>query len=181
MHRVLPFQAIALAVGLLVGCSESGTRIPTAPEPQPALAAALAGAADNVQVKLTIGIRTGQTVHFTIAITGGDPNVDPVWTCASADTTVALAGHTNYGCSATGVGVGTTDITRDRHARHGDRHRLRRPSSDPSTASRRHRARRRHGSDGPDRPVHPRNHRRGTPTPNRHGHARPPTLWWRRP
>ena len=111
MHRVLPFQAIALAVVLLAGCSEWGTRIPTAPEPQPALAAALAGAADNVQVKFTIGIRTGQTVHFTIAITGGDPNVDPVWTCASADTTVALAGHTTYGCSATGVGVGTTDIT----------------------------------------------------------------------
>ena len=34
MRRVLPLQEIALAVCLLVGCSESETRTPTAPDPQ---------------------------------------------------------------------------------------------------------------------------------------------------
>ena len=111
MHRALPFQAIALAVILLAACSESGTRSPTAPDPPPPLAAALASGTDTVQVQFTIEIRTGQTVHFTIAITGGDPNVDPVWTCASADTAVASAAQTASGCSATGIGVGNTTIT----------------------------------------------------------------------
>ena len=51
MQRVLPLQAIALLVCLL-GCSESGTRSPTAPSPPPPLAAALAPAADTVQVQV---------------------------------------------------------------------------------------------------------------------------------
>lgn len=111
MQRVLPLLAMALAVSLLVGCSESGSRSPTAPDPPPMLAAALAPGTDTVQVQFTIEIQTGQTVHFTITITGGDPNVDPVWTCVSADTTVASAAQTASGCSATGIGVGTTTIT----------------------------------------------------------------------
>ena len=110
MQRVSPIQAIALAVCLLVGCSESGTRSPTAPNPPPPLAAALAPATDTVQVQFTVEIQTGQTIHFTIEITGGDPDADPVWTCASADTTVAQAAQSASGCSATGVGVGTTTI-----------------------------------------------------------------------
>ena len=83
MQRVLPLQVIALAVCLLVGCSESGTRSPTAPTPPPPLTASLAPAADTVE--------TGQTAQFTLEITGGDPNAQPAWTCASADTTVASA------------------------------------------------------------------------------------------
>ena len=111
MHRVLPFQAIALAGCLLLGCSESGTRSPTEPDPPPPLAAALAPAADTVQVRFTVEIQTGQTVHFTIEVTGGDPDTEPSWTCASADTTVASAAQSASGCSATGIGVGTTTIT----------------------------------------------------------------------
>ena len=112
MQRVLPLQAITLvAVCLLVGCSESGTRGPTAPDPPAPLAAALAPAADTVQVLFTVEIQTGQTVHFTIEVTGGDPDTEPSWTCASADTTVASAAQTASGCSATGTGVGTTTIT----------------------------------------------------------------------
>ena len=107
----LPRQAIALLVCLLVACSESGTRSPTAPDPPPPLTASLAPGANNVQAQFTIEIETGQTVRFTIAITGGDQNTDPVWTCASADTTVALAAHTASGCSATGIGAGNTSIT----------------------------------------------------------------------
>lgn len=111
MQRVMPLQAAALAVWLLVGCSESGTRTPTAPDPPPPLAAALAPAADTVQVQFTVEIQTGQTVHFTIEVTGGDPETEPSWTCASTDTTVASAAQTASGCSATGTGVGTTTIT----------------------------------------------------------------------
>ena len=110
MQRILPLRAVALAVFVLVSCSESGTRGPTAPNPPPPLAAALAPAADTVQVQFTVEIQTGQTVHFTIEITGGDPDAEPVWTCASADTTVALAARTDSGCSATGTGSGTTTI-----------------------------------------------------------------------
>ena len=102
MQRVLPLQVIALAVCLLVGCSESGTRSPTAPTPPPPLTASLAPAADTVE--------TGQTAQFTLEITGGDPNAEPTWTCASADAMVASATRTAAGCSATGTGIGTTTI-----------------------------------------------------------------------
>ena len=122
MQRALPLQAIALLVCLLVACSESGTRSPTAPNLSPPLAAALAPAADTVQVQVTLEIQTGHTVHFTIEITGGDPGAEPVWTCASADTTVALAARTDSGCSATGAAVAppasrptVTRGTGDRH------------------------------------------------------------------
>ena len=37
-----------------------------------------------------------------------DPNAEPAWTCASADTMVASASAS--GCSATGIGIGTTTI-----------------------------------------------------------------------
>lgn len=104
-------RSTALAVCLLVGCSESGTRTPTAPDPPSELAAAFAPAADTVQVQFTVEIRTGQSVHFTIEVTGGDSDTEPSWTCASADTTVASAARTASGCSATGTGVGTTTIT----------------------------------------------------------------------
>ena len=110
MHRGSPFQAIVLAVCLFAGCSESGTRSPTASDPPPPLAAAFAAGTDTVQVQFTIEIQTGQTVRFTVAITGGDPNVDPVWVCTSADTTVASAAQTSSGCSATGIGAGSTNI-----------------------------------------------------------------------
>ena len=107
LQRCLP---IVVSVCLLVGCSESGTRSPTAPNPPPPLAAALAPAADTVQVQFTVEIQTGQTVQFTLEITGGDSDAEPVWTCASADTTVVLAARTDSGCSATGTGSGTTSI-----------------------------------------------------------------------
>ena len=88
-----------------MGCSESGTRSPTAPTPLPPpgpLTASLSPVADTVQ--------TGQTTEFTLEITGGDPNAEPAWTCASADTTVAPAAQIASGCSATGTGTGTTTI-----------------------------------------------------------------------
>ncbi len=110
MQRALPLQAIALLVCLLVACSESGTRSPTAPNLSPPLAAALAPAADAVQVQVTLEIQTGHTVHFTIEITGGNPGAEPTWMCASADTAVARAARTDSGCSATGTGSGTTTI-----------------------------------------------------------------------
>ena len=105
MQRVLPLQVIALAVCLLVGCSESGTRSPTAPTPPPPpppLTASLSPAADTVE--------TGRMAEFTLEITGGDASADPAWTCASANTTVASAARTASGCSATGTGTGTTTI-----------------------------------------------------------------------
>ena len=103
MQRV-PFQAAILAVCLLLGCSESETRSPTAPAATPPrpLTASLSPAADTVEV--------GQTAEFTLAATGGDPTAEPVWTCASADTTVAFAAQTASGCSATGTGTGTTTV-----------------------------------------------------------------------
>ena len=106
MQRVLPLRATASAVLLLfAGCSESGTPAPTAPTPPPPpppLAASFSPAADTVE--------TGQTVEFTLEITGGDPSAEPAWTCASADTTVASSAETASGCSATGTGTGTTTI-----------------------------------------------------------------------
>ena len=111
MHWGLPLRSTALAVCLLVGCSESGSRTPTAPDPPSRLAAAFAPAAEAVQIQFTVEIQTGQGVHFTIEVTGGDPDTEPSWTCASADTTVASAARTASGCSATGTGVGTTTIT----------------------------------------------------------------------
>ncbi|MCY3737485.1 MAG: hypothetical protein OXG13_13840, partial [Gemmatimonadaceae bacterium] len=107
----VPLQAIALAVCLLVSCSESGTRGPTAPDPPAPLTAALAAGTDTVQVQFTVEIQMGQTVHFTIEVTGGDPDTEPSWTCASADTTVASAAPTSSGCSATGTGTGATSIS----------------------------------------------------------------------
>ena len=68
----------------------------------PPLTASLSPAADTVEA--------GQTAEFTLEITGGDPNAEPAWTCASADTTVASAARTASGCSATGTGSGTTTI-----------------------------------------------------------------------
>ena len=66
MQRVLPLQAIALAACLLVGCSESGTPNPTAPDSTAsAHRLAFAAVADTVQVQFTIEIQTGQTVKFT--------------------------------------------------------------------------------------------------------------------
>ena len=111
MQRVLPLQATAWTVCLLVGCSESETRTPTAPDPPPPLAATFAPAADTVQVQFTVEIQTGQSVHFTLEVTGGAPDTEASWTCASADTTVASAARTASGCSARGTGVGTTMIT----------------------------------------------------------------------
>ena len=68
----------------------------------PPLTAFLSPAADTVQ--------TGQTAEFTLEITGGDASVEPVWTCASVDTTVASAAPAASGCSSTGVGTGTTTV-----------------------------------------------------------------------
>ena len=102
MQRALPSRLIALSIFLLVGCSESRTPSPTAPTPPPPLTASLSSAADTVE--------TGQTVEFTLEIAGGDPNAEPAWTCASADTTVASVARTDSGCSATGTGTGTTTI-----------------------------------------------------------------------
>ena len=107
MQRVLPLQATASAVLLLVvGCSESRTPAPTGPTPPPPtpppLAASLSPAADTVQ--------TGQTAEFTLEITGGDPSAAPDWACTSSHTTVALADATASGCSAKGMGRGTTTI-----------------------------------------------------------------------
>ncbi|MDE0357248.1 MAG: hypothetical protein OXN92_05845 [Gammaproteobacteria bacterium] len=68
----------------------------------PPLIVSLSPAADTIQ--------TGQTAEFTLEITGGDPNAEAAWTCASADTTVASSARTDSGCSATGTGTGTTTI-----------------------------------------------------------------------
>ena len=91
---------------MLLGCSGSGTSGPPTPAPPPPppppLSAVLSPAADTVE--------TGQTAEFTLEITGGDPNAEPSWTCASADTTVASAARTAAGCFATGRGPGTTAI-----------------------------------------------------------------------
>ena len=102
IQRSLATASSVLAGFVLAGCSESGTRGPTDPDPLPPLAASISPAADTVQ--------TDQTVQFTIEITGGDPNAEPAWTCASADTTVASASATASGCSATGTGTDTTTI-----------------------------------------------------------------------
>ena len=102
LQRNLATANRVLALLLLAGCSESATRGPTDPEPVPPLAASLSPTADTVQI--------GQTVDFTVEITGGDPNAEPTWTCASADAMVASATRTTAGCSATGTGIGTTTI-----------------------------------------------------------------------
>ena len=68
----------------------------------PPLSASLSPAADTVE--------SGQTAQFALEITGGDPNAEPAWTCASADTTIASASATASGCSATGNGAGSATI-----------------------------------------------------------------------
>ena len=91
--------AVAATVtrGALTATASASLRV-TAPP----LTASLAPAADTVE--------TGQTAQFTLEIAGGDPNAEPAWTCASADTTVASAAQTASGCSATGTGAGSTTI-----------------------------------------------------------------------
>ena len=91
--------AIAATVtrGTLTATASASVRVTPPP-----LTASLAPAADTVE--------TGQTAQFTLEITGGDPNAEPAWTCASADSTVASATATTSGCSATGTGTGTTAI-----------------------------------------------------------------------
>ena len=101
-NGVLPLRVEALALLVLAGCSESATRGPTDPEPVPPLSASISPTADTVQI--------GQMVDFTVEITGGDPNAQPTWTCASADAMIASATRTTAGCSATGTGIGTTTI-----------------------------------------------------------------------
>ena len=105
MQRALASRVIAVGIFLLAGCSGSGTPGPTAPTPPPPLpplTAVLSPAADTVE--------TSQTAEFTLEITGGDPNAEPAWTCASADTAVASAARTASGCSAAGRGAGATTI-----------------------------------------------------------------------
>ena len=102
LQRNLAAASRFLALLVLAGCSESATHGPTDPEPVPPLAASLSPTADTVQI--------GQTVDFTVEITGGDPNAEPTWTCASGDAMVASATATAAGCSATGTGIGTTTI-----------------------------------------------------------------------
>ena len=99
-NRATASRVLALLV--LAGCSESATRGPTDPEPVLPLAASISPTADTVQI--------GQTVDFTVEITGGDPNAEPTWTCASTDAMVASATRTAAGCSATGTAIGTTTI-----------------------------------------------------------------------
>ena len=70
--------------------------------PYPALTASFAPAADTVEV--------GDTAQFTLALAGGDPEVDPAWMCASSDTLVASASVTATGCSAMALDTGTTTI-----------------------------------------------------------------------
>ena len=41
----------------------------------------------------------------------GNSSAEPIWTCASADTLVASAIATSFGCSATGTGTGATTIS----------------------------------------------------------------------
>ena len=102
LQRSLATASRVLALLVLAGCSESATRGPTDPEPVPPLSASISPTADTVQI--------GQMVDFTLEITGGDPNAQPTWTCASADAMIASANRTTAGCSATGTGIGTTTI-----------------------------------------------------------------------
>ena len=102
LQRNLATASRVLALLVLAGCSESATRGPTDLEPVPPLSASISPTADTVQI--------GQMVDFTVEITGGDPNTQPTWTCASADAMVASATRTTAGCSATGTGIGTTTI-----------------------------------------------------------------------
>ncbi len=102
LQRNLATASRVLALLVLAGCSESATRGPTDPEPVPPLSASISPTADTVQI--------GQMVDFTVEITGGDPNAQPTWTCASADAMIASATRTTAGCSATGTGIGTTTI-----------------------------------------------------------------------
>ena len=89
--------AATVTRGALTATASASVRVTPPP-----LTASLSPAADTVQ--------TGQTAEFTLEITGGDPNAEPAWTCASTDTTVASAAQTASGCSATGTGTGTTTI-----------------------------------------------------------------------
>ena len=124
IQRNLATASSVLAVFVLAGSSESGARGPTAPNPPPPLVASVSPTADTFQM--------GQTVDFTVAITGGDPNAEPAWTCSSADTMLASAAAIAAGCSAVGTGIATTiaaavtrgcDPTRTvRPARKGERH-----------------------------------------------------------
>ena len=100
IQRNLATASSVLAVFVLAGCSESGTRGPPAPNPPPPLAASVSPTADTFQM--------GQTVDFTVAITGGDPNAEPAWTRSSAAAMVASPAAIAAGCSAVGTGIATT-------------------------------------------------------------------------
>ena len=112
---------VASATRTTAGCSATGTGIGTTTIAATVTRGTLtATASASLQVSLppliaslspsAATVETGQTAEFTLGIAGGDPNVEPSWTCASADTTVALAAPTASGCSATGTGTGTTTV-----------------------------------------------------------------------
>lgn len=68
MQRNAATASSAWAVFVSARGSISGTWGPTAPDPQPLLAASISPCADTVQM--------GQTVDFTIRMTGANPNAD---------------------------------------------------------------------------------------------------------
>ena len=94
-----------LAVSVLVGCSGSDSSSPTTPTtpPPPPLVVSMAPASAEVEI--------GETVVFTLQVSGGASGSTASWTCASSDTGVATTSVTDSGCSATGVTVGSVTIT----------------------------------------------------------------------
>ena len=112
---------VASATRTTAGCSATGTGIGTTTIAATVTRGTLTATAfASLQVSLppltaslspsAATVETGQTAEFTLEIAGGDPNVEPSWTCASADITVALAAPTASGCSATGTGRGTITV-----------------------------------------------------------------------
>ena len=94
-----------LAVSVLVGCSGSDSSSPTTPTtpPPPPLVVSMAPASAEVEI--------GETVVFTLQVSGGASGSTASWTCTSSNTEVATPSVTDSGCSATGVTVGSVTIT----------------------------------------------------------------------
>ena len=73
------------------------------PPPPPPLVVSVSPASAEVEI--------GETVVFTLQVSGGASGSTASWTCASSDTGVATTSVTDSGCSATGVTVGSVTIT----------------------------------------------------------------------
>ncbi len=83
--------------------SDATASLDVLPPPPPPLVVSMSPESAEVEI--------GETVVFTLQISGGASGSTESWTCASSDTGVATTSVTDSGCEATGVTAGSVTIT----------------------------------------------------------------------